>query len=140
MSNKISTVVDNIATGLASLVPDTIREIKRKVINAQTEQDPPVMGISISRFWRTADDCWHAQALVQLVTRKGGDEVDEATIDLTADVAANIQTTIDAGDIGGHVDKPVFDTWHNRSGNDDLTLVGVMATIDIQVKGPLKTE
>lgn len=139
MSNKISTVVDNIEAGLADLVPETLHAIKRKVINAQTEKNPPVLGISISRFWRSAVDDWHAQVLLQLVTRKGGDDIDEATIDLAGAVAANIQATIDAGNIGGHVDKPVFDTWHNRVG-DHLALVGVVATLDIDITGPLITE
>ena len=138
MANKISTVVDNIEAGLAALVPDTIHAVKRKVINAQTEKNPPVLGISVSRFWRSADDNWHAMVLLQLVTRKGGDSVDDATIDLAGAVAANIQATIDAGDIGGHVDKPVFDTWHNRSG-EHLALVGVVATLDIEITGPLTT-
>ena len=141
MSNKISTVVDNLVAGLRSLVvAGTIKSLAEEIINAQVSHNVPRMGLAISRFWRTADDAWHAELLLQLVARKGAGSSHTAVLDLVAAVDANIKATVLAGNVGGNVDRPVWDTWHNAAPGGDLLMVGAMGTLDIDIAGPLLTE
>jgi len=137
MANKISTCLGNIETGLGSLVSDTLKAVKREVINPMTEKNLPVLGISISRFRRTEDDCWHTDVLLQLVAFRGGDESDETLIDLVKAITANIQALIDAGSAGGHVHLPIWDTWHTMAAGGALRKIGAVGSLEIVVADPL---
>jgi len=137
MANKISTCLANIETGLNTLVSETLKAVRREVINPVKEKNLPVLGISISRLRRTEDDCWHVDVLLQLVAFRGDDESDETLIDLLKAITANIDAKIAAGNIGGRVHLPIWDTWHTLASGGALRKIGAVGAMEIVVADAL---
>ena len=138
MANKISTVLDNIATKLAELVASgTLKAVQRTVINPLKAQNTPVVGLAISRLSR-ADQIWNADVLLMLLARTGDDTPDEAVIDLVGAVDAKIAALREAGTAAGALDLPVWDLWHHPNAGH-LQRVGAIGGLRIRVEDPLVT-
>lgn len=137
MANKIETVMGNIETAMAAMVPATLKAVKRAVIIPAQVHNPPELGIVISRFYRE-DKMWVAEVGLFLVANKStADWPDTRIIELVAQVHDAIPTSAQAG---ASLDLPRWDLWHAAGGHDaGWALVGAVGSMRIRVEDPLGT-
>lgn len=139
MANRISTVMDNLAAAMETLVAaGTLKAVRRRLIVPSQESNPPVAGLVLDDYRRDGA-VWVANALVMVLAARGGEAPDEIILDLVAEADAAIQTAIDAGGLGGAVDSPHWSNWFNAWAKDTGVLqIGSRGTMRIQTVSPLK--